>query len=130
MKKINHKKLTVTLFDNDVKIKNNTLCELQKRHDDLEKIILSELDSTLVSQPMDEVMQMMTSLPLKNLKDLHDQQKGKRFSISKAILFREKVLKANKFRNEELTNLKNQIEIAKIDVALAKVNSVLDSINK
>src|SRR5947207_1123950 len=116
-------KIKAPQFNQDVENKIKILVELQKKHDDLNDLIVSEYKKIPV--PPRNVMEMIEALPLQNINDVYNHVKGKGFSLFKAMTAKDKIFKKNQVRQDELDSLKRQIEIAKIDVAMAKVNSLL-----
>lgn len=111
------------LFNKDVEEKKNILENLQKKHDELNKLITADYDK--IKNPPRNVSQMIEELPIQNLGDAFNPDK---FLLLKAMNERDKILKKNSKREEELKSLKHQIEMAQIEVALAKVNFISESV--
>lgn len=118
------------LSDTFLNDKKDFIDGLRKRYDEISHQMIADMDAISPDMHPDEFMRKMTALPLENLTDLWAHQNGKRFCIGKSILARDKVLKLNKKRMEELEKLTNQIEMAEIDFALAKINHLIKKIDE
>lgn len=113
------------LFNKDVEAKKIIVDDLQKKHDELNALIT--MDYAKIKNPPRNVMEMIDTLSIQSLGDSFKQDK---FLLLKAMNERDKILKKNNKREEELNSLKHQIEIARIEFALAKVYSVAESVDK
>lgn len=119
-KKINN---TIT-YNQDVTNKEKILNNLQLKHDELHAVMTADYDKIPI--PPRNVMDMIESLPIQNIGESYEQEKGTKFHLFKAMNDKDKIFKKNAVRQEELDSLKNKIEIAKIDLAMAKVQFVLN----
>jgi hypothetical protein len=102
------------------------LAELKNQYMSVEKSMSTDIDSVAVNvSSVEELATKLQSLPLETLEESCNFDNGKWRSFYKLILEREKIIKKNRKREDELRKLKDKIQITEIDVVLSNINSLI-----
>lgn len=115
------------LKNTEVKNKEKELKNLIKKQESVEQEIKDLLITFKKKSPSDkDIDRFLDGLPLKDLRDLQDFQRGKKKDFSLDILkLRTKLKNEQMLKFEELIKLDEQIKETKTDLLLAKINCVL-----
>jgi hypothetical protein len=108
-------------FNEDVELRISNLSTLKAKFNDTYAKMSADFASINIKMPMEDLMRKLQGLPLDDLHDLYDLEKGQRLNLTKLTELRDKVIKVNRKREVELSKLKAQIELAEIDLTLAKI---------
>ena len=108
-------------FNEDVEVRMQNLSALKSKFNNVYEKMNKDFESINVKIPIEDLMKKLQGLPIDDLYDLHDLEKGKRLNLTKLTELREKVIKVNRKRELELNSLKRQIELEELDLSLAKI---------